>query len=158
MFHNNPSTFVTKLSYAIVGYDHSRTCYIGNSDTNIYPNKYPPIVKMLIFKFLKKLFMQRGYVSQLYVLQMSKFHIYLGNSCTYAHKRNDRNMKQNAKKTSLVHDLLGSLKIFLIIHLKNSDSVKKSNFFQQILGFEHRFPGFIIIMIIFKLIIKNISL
>lgn len=106
MVENKPSLFVTKMSYATVGYDHLRTCYIRDSENNLYPNPYPRI-RILIFKFFKKFLLEKGYVGNPLATQIGSYSTYLGYSCTYARKRYNRKMlKSNGPGESLIEQLL----------------------------------------------------
>lgn len=95
---NNPACYVTKLSYAIVGFDYLRTCYIEDSENNLYPNEYPGRVKILIYKFFKKFLFEKGYRDGTLAFQLGKLNVYLGRSCTYARKKYKRQMEKKRRR------------------------------------------------------------
>lgn len=107
MVEQKPSRFVTKMSYAAVGYDYLRQCYIEDSDLNPYPKPYPARIRILIFKFFKKFLIEKGYTGLPLANEIGSYNVYLGYSCTYARKRHARLQKkaQNKQKKSLIEEL-----------------------------------------------------
>lgn len=94
----DPSSFVTKLCYALVGYDILERCMVGDpktgrkktvdkkhrcQDDDAVPEEFQLIIMRQLEIFLRR----RGYHEELAARELSKLNIYLHRACTYSRRK-----------------------------------------------------------------------
>ena len=82
-----PSAFVTKMCYAILGYKRLAKYYIKDYKGNPYEEEFPGKVKRIISNYFDDFLYDHGYRGNPSMQEKSKINRYIGFALTYARKK-----------------------------------------------------------------------